>query len=301
MTLPALPAPKNEPPLDLLQRWMMAVMTHPGGIVAGVESDIARQSIDVPLQQLDQMILPSARCTSVERLAVYGNAYFARLLECLEAEFPAVQLAVGRDAFYAFVQGYLQTYPSSSYTLNMLGARFPEYLAETRPAATEPDPWSTFVVELAQLERLYADVFDGPGEEELSPFSTTSLETTPPDQWGKLRLAPSPSLRLCRSQFPVHEAVTAARRGESVHCEPRPTWLVVSRRDYVVRREAVSELQWTLLQELQSGRTIEEAIERALERSMASIEDLAQGLHAWFRHWAAAGYFREVIPASLSS
>jgi len=319
------PLPDSSPALETVQRWMLSVMTHPGGIVAGIESSAARAELDVPVQQLEQVISPSVRCTSLERLSIYGNAYFARLLECLEAEFPTVLQAVGAEAFRAFAQGYLQEFPSTSYTLNMLGSNFPAYLARTRPASADQalTQWSDFVVELAELERIYAEVFDGPGEETLPPFSVpfamqtlsvsedpvpcdsarqssepdglspdSTSDSTPVDQWNRLRLTTAASLRLCRFRFPVHESITAARQGKPVTpIPPRETWLVVNRRDYVVRREAVTELQWHLLRAFQQGATLEQAIGQILEDSADSIDALSHDLQAWFQHWAASGYF----------
>ena len=75
----------------------------------------------------------SKRRTSVERLEVYANAYYARLLECLRDEFPALLHAVGEEVFDGLAFGYLQAYPSTSYTLSNLSRNFARFLEETRP------------------------------------------------------------------------------------------------------------------------------------------------------------------------
>ena len=70
------------------------------------------------------MIERSSHQTSVERLEIYAGAYYARLLECLRAEYPIMAEAMGTELFDEFAVEYLQRYPSHSYTLNDLGGQF---------------------------------------------------------------------------------------------------------------------------------------------------------------------------------
>jgi len=295
----------NSPSLEIVQRWMMSVITHPGGITAGLQSDAARNELDVSPAHVEEVIHPSQRCTSLERLAVYGNAYVSRLVECLEAEFPAVRQAVGEAAFHGFAAGYLQQHPPGNYTLNTLGQHFADYLSRSRPQidseATQPQ-WTDFVVELADLERLYAEIFDGPGEEHSSLLSAEDLRAISPDKWSEIRLAVSQALRLRKYRFPVHEFITAVRQGGAAEFpRPQTTWLVVNRRDFIVRRQASPEVQWRLLQQLQQGETLGTAIETAFQGSEEATENLAQQLNIWFRNWTAAGFFRHVLEDSSTS
>ena len=63
--------------LERIQQWMQAVITHPQGIAAGIDSPDARQSIDVAAADIERVISRSQALDSVQRLAVYGNAYYA--------------------------------------------------------------------------------------------------------------------------------------------------------------------------------------------------------------------------------
>src|SRR5262245_9550410 len=123
----------NHPCRDLgqVQRWMQAAIMHPGGVDEGIVSAEARGHIDVGPDQAEIVLTRSRALTALERLAVYGHAYYARLLECLREEFPVLKHALGEEVFAAFAFGYLQHYPSRSYTLFQLGSNFPRYLAET--------------------------------------------------------------------------------------------------------------------------------------------------------------------------
>jgi hypothetical protein len=100
-----------------------------------------------------------------DRLAIYANGYRMRLLECLRGEFSALERLLGEPLFARFALDYLTAQPSTSYNLHELGARFPEHLARTRPDADEP--WIDFMIDLARLERVVREVYDGPGDERL--------------------------------------------------------------------------------------------------------------------------------------
>ena len=73
---------------------MQAVITHPLGIAAGIESEDAREVIDIESEGVEEVVTRSEARTSIERLEVYGNAYFSRLLECLRDQFPALVQAL---------------------------------------------------------------------------------------------------------------------------------------------------------------------------------------------------------------
>lgn len=287
--------------LTKLQRWVQEVITNPDGIAAGVESESARQEIDISSSQIEQVVEPSSRLGSSERLAVYGNAYFARLIECLSEEFSATCFALGEDTFQTFAFGYFKHRPSTSYSLGFLGERFPQYLIDTRPTGIPKPGWPDFLIELATLERTYAEVFDGPGPENLDTLQPEDLQAIPPERVSDIRFVPVPSLRLMEASFPVHEYVTAVRRDQSPEIPlPAETLLVITRRDFVVRRGTVSPAEFQLLRAILDGNTLGAAIELAAQELPDGTDDeFAASLSKWFHHWAAAGWFlRVALPGS---
>jgi hypothetical protein len=318
--------PPLAPPLDAVQRWFQAVVTHPGGVVAGAGSGAAQDVL--PLARLDrgaleQLVRRSSRLTAEERLAIYANAYYARLLECLREVFPVLVQVLGAEAFDGFAFDYLQRYPSRSYTLDHLAESFPRFLEETRPdrpaeaaeatepAAAEPPPpgdrpqpaWPDFLIDMATLELAIAKVFDGPGAEGeplLAPADLLALGSGA--GFAAARLAPVPCLRLLRFRYPVNAFYTAARarrpEGPEGPTEPPPfpepavEHVAISRTDFVVRRYDLSPFEFGLLSALLSGATAGEAIAAATAASELSDDELAAQLDGAFRRWTAAGFFR---------
>jgi len=288
------------PRLDQIQRWLQAIIMHPDGVSAGLESSEARSEVDIRPDQIEQVVDRSKRRTSVERLEVYANAYYARLLECLRDEFPALLHAVGDEVFDGLAFGYLQAYPSTSYTLSNLSRNFARFLEETRPRDEDDasPSWPDFMIDLARLERTYSEVFDGPGAERLTLLKADEIQTLPPEAWPAARLVPVPCLRLLALRYPVQEYATGVRKKENPPFpDPEPTWLAVSRVEYVVRRWTLSRVQYQLLESLISGLPVGTAIEKAARVAIEngqSVEHLAEDLRMWFEEWSAAGFFQAI-------
>lgn len=301
--------PDPAPELGPVQRWLQAVIMHPDGVDAGLASEAARRHLDVAPDDVEQVVSRSLAQTSVERLSIYANAYYARLLECLGEEFPVLKKTLGEETFDGFAFDYLQHYPSQSYTLGKLGENFARYLKETRPAAGEealsadastdggelPADWPDFLIELATVEWTFSQVFDGPGIEGQTLLTSEQLQSIDAEEWPSARLEVVPCLKLLALRFPVNAYYTAIRRGKSPELpRPSPSWLAVTRREFIVRRHELTERQFVLLSALAAGESIGAAIERAAEAPGGDLDQFALDLGEWFRDWAANDFFQRV-------
>jgi len=285
--------------LDQIQRWMQSVITCADGIESGIESDDARSEIDVGVSEVEEVISRSQALSSLERLGVYGNAYFARLLECMRESFPSMVHALGEETFDQFAFGYLQAYPSTSYTLGNLADQFPQFLQETRPDLDAHQQgevnWPDFLIDLATLELAFEKVFDGPGVENEKIVTAESLASISQEDWPDVRLRPVPCLRLFEFQFPVNAYFTAVRNDRADEIPvPGAEFVAITRRDYIVRRFDLTRSQHALLTALSAGETVGEAIGAAADSFDDTLDELAGQLHQWFQEWAAGALFHEI-------
>jgi Putative DNA-binding domain len=256
----------RHPQLDQLQHWLLAAIADP----------------EQPCpDDLNSLILPSRQQSSAQRLAVYRQAYVARLLEVLREQFPCTRFAIGDELFDQFATGYLRRYPPTSYTLGHLADQLAEYLDATRPA-----DWGEFIVELAQLERAIDRSFDAPGPENLPPFAL------PADANASLKLSLVPGFELLAFRYPTSSYYTQWKAG----CQPgwpapAEQFVALLRRDYIVRRYELSAPQFKLLSSLQAGFSVGEALVAVTEAEPIPFEELTTRIQQWFTNWAKERFF----------
>ena len=136
-------------PLDDLERWFQGEIARPheGRTLPKLERRAAASA----------RILPSQHLAPEERVAIYADMYFARLLECLADDYPAVKALIGPIGFEKLVRAYLREHPSRHWNLNVLGRKLPEFLAGDVKL-----PRKALVLDVARIECAMSVVFDAP-------------------------------------------------------------------------------------------------------------------------------------------
>ena len=272
-----------EVPLDRLQRWLQAVVVHRGSAEEAVAAPAARAF--VPHRRLGEVILPSATLRPEERLAIYHGMYLLRMEEALESDYPALKHLLGDEGFRTLVAGYVQAYPSRSYSLNFLGRHLPDYV-RLAPGLRRRG----FCHDLARLEQAVAEVFDAAEEK---PLQADEIAAVPEDAWEKARLVPITAFRLLALRHPVNAYLQSVKDGDHAHpsLRRRDSWVVVHRRQYTVWRQDLDRAGHGLLADLVAGKSLGSAVAAALRRGRRPTQ---AELFRWFRGWMAAGMFRAV-------
>jgi hypothetical protein len=266
-----------------VQRWLQSVIVHPGSVELALASREAAAL--VPTARLECVVRPSATLTASERVGIYHGMYRLRMAEALESDYPGLAHFLGRERFMALVGEYVLAHPSTSYTLNDLGRRLPEFLRRGGRV-----PSRAFCRHLARLEWAVCEAFDAAEEARLG---AAAIEALAPEDWPDARLVASPALRLVPLGWNAADWLDTAK--DEAHRHPRPRrraqLVVVFRREYAVYRRAVDAAAFRLLSDLAAGRTVGQALSAALRRRDAP--DTAT-VARWFRQWAADGLFVRV-------
>ena len=269
--------------LEQFQRWMQAFIVHPG-----TEEDAlgAAAGEGIPVEEVASAILPSSTLTSVERVGVYRGMYLLRLGEALETDYPALVHFLGGEEFKELVAGYLQAFPSRSYTLNRLGDHLPEYIREAPGIARRG-----FLYDLARLELAVSEVFDAA---ESPVLTTEQIAQVPTDAWANARLRPIEAFRLLSFRYPVNTYLTSVKEDDHDHPKARrkDTWVAVFRRKYACWRLDLSQPAHDLLKALAAGTSLGDAVTTARRRRRGAIGE-AQ-LFRWFRDWVREGIFQSI-------
>jgi len=211
--------------LRRLQELLGRLIVAPDGVADGLAHERA-----LPAGGLASLIAGDDRMTAAERVEVYANGYFYRLLDVLKEDYPATVAVTGADDFHNLVTGYLIVYPPTEPSIYHAGRDFARYL-DTHPLR---ERWP-YLADLARLERAVLESFhaaDAPALE------AGALRALAPAQWPALTLRAHPATRLVESRWRVDEvarAVADGARADTMSATPAPDGagvaLVVSRRD----------------------------------------------------------------------
>lgn len=251
--------------LRSLQRWFASVVQHPRGVSAGLRAH-GRQP------PTGSRVQAATADEGASRLRVYGEAYFARLIDVMAGDYPALRAFVGDRRFAAWAKRYLVQRPSRHPNLNRLGARFPRHVRAVEGGGA-------IAVALADLELAVTRSFDAPAR---TPLATGALAAVPPDRWRRMRLELDPSVQLLRVPAVAVDRYVAWGTGEQAASRTGLVELLVVRTDDQVRRFELPRGAARVLRRLRRGATFGEAL--AGMPAQAPVGE-------WFARWRADGVF----------
>ena len=175
------------------------------------------------------------------RIKVYADAYWLRLREVLQEDFPVTAARLGADRFEQLVRDYLHAFPSEHPSVRHLGRAMAEFVERQR----DLPPW---MGDLARLEWAMIEVFDAA---DADPISVDALASVAVERWPQLRFTPIPALTVLHGRWPIHRLWEA---GEPATLEPSPTAIRVWRdRDYQVFHAAIDSREAEALDQMRSG------------------------------------------------
>jgi len=266
----------------------------------------------------NKIIKPNDRLTSFERLEIYNRQYWFRVLDAFSDDFPGLRAVLGDRRFDKLAKHYLTDCPSRSYTMRDLGSQLESWLRK-HPSYTRDR--HQLSIDMVRLEWAEIETFDSPAE---PPITAAVLVGADPS---KLRLHLQPYIRLLDFHYPVDNLLLAVRRDPPpevasnameerqkrkkvsavARLKPTPVYLAIHRIDNTVYFRRLEREEFTILQSLHRGRTLEQSMvsafaaprERRLTRAGGRtstghpqrIEHRASQVAAWFQNWSSLGWF----------
>ena len=107
-------------------------------------------------------VVGSERVPAEVRLAIYSNAYAARLVEALEANYPAIAKLLGDKDFAELATEYVAAYDSRFFSIRYYGHALAAFLSSSPRYRPVP-----FLADLARFEWLMNEVFDAADAESI--------------------------------------------------------------------------------------------------------------------------------------
>jgi hypothetical protein len=172
----------------------------------------------------------------MERINIYADAYFYRLLECLSQEFPATLAVAGPGEFVNLVRDYLAWRPPTEPSIFYAGRYFSEFLGKHRLTRQWP-----FIAELARLERATLESFHAPNA---PPLTEEAICKIPSRHWPTIELQMHPTVRILRNEWRVTDVLSSVESGRE-WCEParETATVIVWRRGTNVHYRSLDEVE----------------------------------------------------------
>jgi len=182
-------------------------------------------------------LAPTAPVPPARGLRVYRDAYAARLLDGLRANFPALAHVVGDTEFAQLVTAYVARHPPRGYAFNGVGVQLAGFVP-THPFGADFGVAPAVLAELAALEQAELEVHDAPDDGVALPAA--ALAEIPDAAWPGARVRCVAALRLLRCTHDVLAVVEAVAAGAA---PPRPAAGLV---DYLIARPRTALLRLRL-------------------------------------------------------
>jgi hypothetical protein len=246
-------------------------------------------------------IRPNDRLASFERLEIYNRQYWFRVFSSFEEDFPGLQAVLGRKKFQALMRAYLESNPSTSFSLRNLGSKL---ISWSRANPQWIQPLGELATDMILLEWAHIESFDSATRPNLPVelLATISEET---------RIALQPHVFLLKLHHAVDDALIALRSDDGssnsssnnakasrivrryrtisgLDCDL--IYLAVHRFEDTVYYKRLGQEDFYLLRAIKDGKTLMEAIDAAFESSSMPEAERPGYLQSAFQHWMSLGW-----------
>lgn len=211
--------------------------------------------------------------TPEQRIGLYRTQYRLRLVEAVEDDLLGLRRLAGDERVRRWIEAYLMTNPSTSWTLDRLSHRFAAWLASQEDA-------SVSAVEMAQLDHAVQRGFSAGDGVALSADDLASVPA----------LALAPHVTLLRHTTTVYAVRSALLVGESVPAlEDADVRLVLHRRDRRMRHWRMDAGPFAVLEAIGAGEGVMDAVSAGVEAGGVEADQVGGAVASWFQSFAEEG------------
>ena len=255
--------------LGEVQNLLYRLITSPNG----VEEGLAAKN-DFSAGGLDTIVSGDDRLGSVERVSIYADMYFYRLLDGFKEDFSATLKILGEMNFHNLITGYLVAYPPSHPSITDASRYLSEFAAASEWIIQFP-----YLADLIRLERALIDAFLGA---DATPLNAKQLRSTPESEWRSLRLRLHPAVQLFDSQWRVVELLRSSEKDFVVGPVARDPHAIIVWRNDCVRYRTLGEVERNALVAICAGDEFMVACDRIVaDCHEFNSEKLTEMLYCW--------------------
>jgi len=256
----------------------------------------------------DTFIKPSKQMTSRERLEVYNQQYWYRLLDSLREDFPGLLAVLGDERFSVLSVAYLSTYPSRSFTLRNLGASLGQFAKQNYHLFKTQE--QKLVLDVIDFEWSEIQAFDEERKTDLDLDKYSSLIGTDP------RFQLQPYVFVLSLDYAVDEfllqhkkfvdsrsnvtARTADLEQKKAHLskpKKQRVYVVIHRQNNSIFYKRINIVEYKVLSSIKAGLSLTEACSTLKPKDLKSAYGSSEAVGALgesFSNWTRLGWFCDI-------
>ena len=160
-----------------------------------------------------------------QRLDIYCHAYRLRIIEAMLEDFPGFKAFVGVDILRTMLSDYLESHPSTFFSLRDVGKHFATFLKQQSKYSEHK-----VYYDMARYEWAFVEAFDAA---DIPSCTVQELMQLPQETWGELKFQLHPSVQVLQFHNNIPSLVNQLRLTENKaevptikFYEQTQTWLV---------------------------------------------------------------------------
>lgn len=274
------------------QQWFGSIISRP------IDQDSKMNPISPSGQPMEveaaQHIAPSPTLRPAQRIQIYNQQYWWRLLNTLHESFPLVTRLFGYFDFNKTIGfPYMTKYPPRHWSLTYLGDRLPQWIREEYDAddkrlvldAAELDWAFTHSFVTGQVAPLAAE--DLSGQDENSVIFSKELYLQPHIHLFKFDY----DLFRYRAAFLEQDPDYWLNHDFPVLDKSKPFFFVLYRNfQNNIAWQDLTECEYRFLTLFQNGSSIDNACEWLEEQDTALADEAVNNMQKWFHDWSMRGW-----------
>jgi hypothetical protein len=205
-------------------------------------------------------IISTEKVSANTRLDIYRNAYYSRLFEVFQLDYPALHTLLGDEEFMLLGRRYVDAHPSQFRSIRWFGNHLANFMEQRQPYADK-----LILREMACFEWSLTEAFDAVDEVVLPLEEMASI---PFDKWPEMRFEMHTTVKRVDFQWNILQLWKEAQAEEALHpqCHETAISYLIWRKDYEVQFTSLSSDEAYMIDAMLAG---------------TNFGDICEGLCEW--------------------
>ncbi len=277
--------------LKLTQEWFASIIT--AQMAKGNKIKSRSPHGYLIAEESARYVVPSPTLQPHERMQIYNQQYWWRLLNLLHDNFPLVARLFGRSAFNEKISiPYLLKYPPNHWSINLLGKRLPKWIEESYQDRDRSLVLNASLLDWAFLASIVTKEYPPLNISEIIKEDPNKLVTTP--------FYLQPHIAFFSWEYDLFSfRKNCLKESIDYWLEHRFPLLPKGKTYYfILFRNASYNLSWkeltlgeyVLLQRFKQGSSMNEACEFIETQDPKIYSEVTENLEKWLQQWTQAGW-----------